>query len=86
MKLTLIVDYDDTKIYPERVADIVATMHGVNSVVTGRDAILAVMLHGNPVDGLRVSGPYESPDVAIQAGDTATSDWWVIELDEAEGV
>ena len=46
---------------------------------------VAVMLIGNPVDGFEVVGPYFNKALALEAGDTVATEWWVTPLhDPAE--
>jgi len=44
----------------------------------------AVVLAGNPVDGFRVIGPYDSREEAIADGDIVDTEWWVADLEPPE--
>ncbi len=40
-----------------------------------------VIIHGNPVDGFQIHGPFDSPDNAVTYAETFHSgDWWTSQL------
>jgi hypothetical protein len=43
------------------------------------------VLHGNPVDGFRLVGPYDSREEAIEDGDSVDTEWWVIDMEPPDG-
>lgn len=44
-----------------------------------------IIIDGNPVDGFTFTGPYDSMDDAIAAGEANRGiEWWVAPLDEPE--
>lgn len=40
----------------------------------------ALIIEGNPVDGFTFTGPFDSRDDAIDAGQNLPADWWVADL------
>lgn len=49
----------------------------------------AILIRGNPVDGLTFLGPFDSRETAIEYAEVAMADdggdWWVADLNKPEG-
>jgi hypothetical protein len=43
-----------------------------------------IIVSGNPVDGLRFTGPYADHDEALEAAAVSEQEWWVAELHAPE--
>lgn len=43
-----------------------------------------IFITGNPVDGFQYTGPFDSSDAVIEAGEYADGDWWIVKLESPE--
>jgi hypothetical protein len=38
---------------------------------------MSIIILGNPIDGLRIFGPFESPEAAANWAEDQGPDWWL---------
>lgn len=43
-----------------------------------------VVIEGSPIDGLNLTGPFETSDAAREYAEQLDADWWIAPLDSPE--